>query len=344
VRPRSWRIRDAVFRLRERGTTDRVYGLPVPPVACRMGTSSDLELQLHDPSGTVSREHVELVPIEVDRERAWKVHDLESKNGLLCDGEPRRACVLRPGVELRLGSLRLIAESAELVGVLSVVRRCLGWAADRQEHVDQALQDLRDWAAQRAEMIVVGDGDLRPVVRRWHDLVIGKDVPFTWHKPAARSNAAAAVVKEAGAGTLCVDTTDRQKEALAVVERVHGTEYPTRPQLLLCTPDPTSAATLKGSLKKPAVIHVPPLASRAGEMADIVQEYAQEIAREKGLPGPELEDVEQLSRWPFRNLAEVEDDALRLVTLRRDGLRPGAARLGMGYSTFRSWKLNRGLK
>jgi FHA domain-containing protein len=330
--------------LRERGTADRVYGLPAPPVACRMGTSGDLELQLHDPSGTVSRDHVELVPVEIDRELAWKVHDLASKNGLCCDGEPLRACVLRPGVEVRLGSLRLIAESTELVSLLSIVRRCLGWAADRQEHVDQALQSLRDWAAQRAELVVVGDGDLQPVVRRWHNLVIGADVPFTWYEPAAGNDAAAAVVKAAGAGTLCVDTKERQKEALAVVERVHGTEYIARPQLVLCTADPTSAATLKGSLERPAVIQVPPLASRAGELADIVQEYAQEIAREQRLPGPELEDVEQLSRWPFRNLAEVEDDALRLVTLRTWGLRPGAARLGIGYGSVRSWVQHRGLK
>src|SRR5678816_4699300 len=84
IRDSSWRIRDAVIRLREH-STDRVYGLPVPPVACRMGTASDLQLQLHDPSGTVSREHAELVPVEVDGERLWKVHDLRSKNGLCCD-------------------------------------------------------------------------------------------------------------------------------------------------------------------------------------------------------------------------------------------------------------------
>jgi hypothetical protein len=276
---RSWRIRDAVLRLRERGTTDRVYGLPVPPVACRMGTASDLQLQLHDPSGTVSREHAELVPIELEGgQTVWKVIDLNSKNGLCSDGEPLRACVLRPGLEVHLGSLRLIAESMELVGLLSVLRRCLGWAADRQEHVDQALQSLRDWAAQRTELVVVGDGDLRPVVRRWHNLVIGADVPFSWYEPAGGTDAAA-VVKAAATGTLCVDTKQHQAEAMAVVECVHGTEYAARPQLVLCTEDPTSAVTLKGGLERPAVIQVPPLASRASELEDLLQEYAWEIAR-----------------------------------------------------------------
>lgn len=341
---RSWRIRDAVLRLREYGTTDRVYGLPVPPVACRMGTASDLELQLHDPSGTVSREHAEVVPVELDGELVWKVHDLRSKNGLVCDGEPLRACVLRPGLEVRLGSLRLIAESMELVGALSVVRRCLGWAAEWQEHVDQALQSLRDWAAQRADLVVVGDGDLRPVVRRLHNLVIGADVPFTWYEPDGATDAIA-VVKAAATGTLCVDTIERQAEALTVVERVHGTEYIARPQLVLCTADPISAATLKGSLERPAVIHVPPLTSRASELEDIVQGYAWEVAREQRLSGPGVtpQDLEQLGRWPFRSLAEVEDDVLRLVTLRTWGLRPGAARLGISHGSLHSWAQHRGL-
>jgi hypothetical protein len=346
VRKRSWRIRDAVLRLREYGTTDRVYGLPVPPVACRMGTASDLLLQLDDPSGTVSREHAELVPIELDGEVVWKVHDLRSKNGLGCDGELLTACVLRPGLEMRLGSLRLIAESMELVGLLSVLRRCLGWAAERQEHVDHALQSLRDWAALRADLVVVGEGDLRPVVRRFHNLVIGADVPFTWYEPADGATDAAAVVKAAPMGTLCIDTMQRQAEAMSVVERVHGAEYIARPQLVLCTADPTSAATLKGSLEKPAVIHVPPLASRASELEDIVQEYAWEIAREQRLSGPGFtpQDLEQLGRWPFRSLAEVEDDALRLVMLRTWGLRPGAARLGMSHGSLHSWAQHRGLK
>lgn len=340
---RSWRIRDAVIRLREH-STDRVYGLPVPAVACRMGTASDVQIQLNDASGTVSREHVELAPVELDGELVWKVHDLRSKNGLCCDGEPLRACILRPGLEMRLGSLRLIAESMELVGLLSFVRRCLGWAAERQEHVDQALQSLRDWAGQRVELVVVGDGDLRPVVRRLHNLVIGADVPFTWYEPADGVTDAAAIVKDAVAGTLCIDTMHSQAEAAAVVERVRETEYIARPQLVLCTADPISAATIKGSLERPAVIHVPPLASRAGEVEDILAEYAWEFAREQRLPGPTARDLEQLRAVEFRSLAEIEDDARRLVTMRTWGIPAGAAKLGIDRSTLRSWASRRGLK
>jgi hypothetical protein len=346
---RCWRIGGAVLRLREHGTTDHVYGLPVPPVTCRTGTSGDLQLQLHDPSGTVSREHAELVPVEVNGEIVWTAHDLRSKNGLCRGGERLSDCVLEPGLEVRLGSLRLIAESLELIGLLAFVRRCLGWAAERQEHVDQALQSLRDWAAQRAELLIVGDGDLQPVVRRVHNLVIGVDVPFTWYKPAngAADAAAAAVVKAAGTGTLgvSVDTIERLAGAMAVVERVHATEYIARPQLVLCTADPLCVAALVGSIKKPAVIHVPPLKSRVSELEDIVQEYACEIAREQRLSGPgfRMLDLEQLVRWPFSGLAEVEDDVLRLMMLRTWGQRAGAARLGIDHKSLSAWAERRGL-
>lgn len=321
----------------------RVYGLPVPSVACRMGTASDVRIQLYDPSGTVSREHAELVPVELDGELVWKVRDLRSKNGLFCNGEHVSACVLRPGLELRLGSLRLIAESVELIGLLSFMRRCLGWAAERQEHVDQTLQSLRDWAAQRADLVIVGDGDLRPVVRRLHNLVIGPDVPFTWYEPAEHATAAVAVVRAAATGTLCVEM-QRQADAVAMAKRVHGTEYIARPQLVLCTADATSAATLKASLERPVMVHVPPLASRASELDDIVQEYAWETAREQRLPGPAARDLEQLGAVAFRSLAEIEDDALRLVTMRALGIPAAAAKLGIDRSTLRSWAQRRGLK
>jgi hypothetical protein len=252
---------------------------------------------------------------------------------------------LRSGLEVRLGSLRLIAESLELIGLLSFVRRCLGWAADRQEHVDQALQSLREWAAQRAELVVVGDGDLRPVVRRLHNLVIEPDVSFTCYGPAEGATDAAAAVRAAATGTLCVEM-QRQVDAVAMVEHVRGIEHSARPQLVLCTADPTSAATIKGSLERPAVIHVPPMASRAAELEEIIREYARDIALQLRLPGPRItdRDVEQLLAVQFGSLAEVEDDARRLVTLRTWGAPAGAARLGMERGSLRSWAQRRGLE
>jgi FHA domain-containing protein len=343
VPARSWRLsRGAVIRLREHSTKDRVQVLPVPPKACRIGTAS--ELRLDDPS--VSREHAELVPFQVEGVWLWKVHDLKSKNGLRCDGEPSTRFILRPGIELELGELRLIAESEQLIGLVSVLRRFLGLAVDRQECVDQALRSLRDWAAQRAELIVVGEGDLTPVVRRLHNLVIGDDVSFTSYTHTENANDAAAIVKAAARGTLCV-TSQRQADAVAVVEHVRETEYVARPQLILCTADATSAATMKKSLERPAVIHVPPLATRSDELEDIFREYAREIVHgEPGAWEPLLmRDLEQLRAQPFRGgLAELEDTALRLVTMRTWGVPVAAAKLGMDQSSLRMWARHRGLE
>lgn len=339
---RCWRIRDAIIRLREHAT-DRAYGLPAPAVACALGTAS--ELRIDDSTGTVSRAHAQLVPAEVDGELVWKIHDLRSKNGLRCDGEPVRGFIVRPGIEIGLGSLRLIAESTQLLGLLAVLRRFLGWAVEKRDDVDQALRTLRDWAAQRADLIVVGDGDLMPVVRRLHNLVIGADVSFTWYAPEQHANDAAAAVKASTTGTLCVDA-HRQADALALIERVRETEYIRRPQLVLCTAEPASAATLKGCLDRAATIHVPSLASRKNEVEAILQECATEVAQEQRLPGSGLtmRDLEALSAWPFRSIAEIEDTALRLMTLRTWGLTPGAAKLGIDHSTLRSWAQRRGLE
>jgi hypothetical protein len=206
------------------------------------------------------------------------------------------------------------------------------------------LQNLRDWAAQRAELVVVGEGDLQPVVRRLHELVVGAEASFIWYDPTGDSDADAAV-KQAAAGTLCINTMQRQADAFAVVERVRGLEFIERPQLVLCTEDLSSAATLKGSLERPVVIHVPPLASRADEIEAIINEYAWEIVNARRLPGTRFtaHDLEQLRKQKFLGLADVEDDALRLVMLRAWGLRPGAARLGINHKSLSLWAQRRGI-
>jgi hypothetical protein len=58
----SWAIHDPVIRLRE-WASDRVHGLPDPPVAAKIGSVSSCQLQLHDPSGLLSREHTMLTPL-----------------------------------------------------------------------------------------------------------------------------------------------------------------------------------------------------------------------------------------------------------------------------------------
>src|SRR5579872_1585287 len=162
----SWCIHDPVIRLRE-WASDRVHGLPDPPIAVKIGSASSCQLQLHDPSGLLSREHAMLTPIAGG---GWRIRDLGSKNGL------RRDFKLRPGLEITIGGLRLVAESAQLVGLRAALCRFLGWAPERQADVDNALRSLRDWAEHDLSLVLIGDGDLTPVVSRLHALALGPSV------------------------------------------------------------------------------------------------------------------------------------------------------------------------
>lgn len=341
VQPRSWRIGGRVDGLREHGSA-RVHGLPDPPRIVKLGTASDLRLD----SPTVSREHAELFPIMLDGQPVWKIHDLKSKNGLRCDGRRRKSCLLRPGVEIELGSLRLIPESDEERHLCSTLRLLLGWDAARQERVDQAIRSLRDWAELEADLVIVGEGNLEPVVRRLHHLVIGKDSPFTAFSPTGKP---AEIVEAAGSGTLCVrppDGASSAAAAAAIVHEVRATDYSDRPQLVLCAADTISAAAMTAGLDRLVMINVPPLTDRQHEMDRIVQSYAVEIARDHRLPGSELtmHDVDVLRSQAYLSLDEVEDDVLRAVMLRRLGPKDGAARVGITRPSLVTWARRRGLK
>jgi hypothetical protein len=320
-----------------------VYPLPDAPGACTMGTEGDLRLV--DATGTVSRTHAQAEPVEVDGVRIWTLRDLRSKNGLRLDGRRCESCFLQPGTEVRLGSLRLVAESERLMGLFAWLRRILGWALERQAHVDQMARCLREWAAERAELVVVGDGDLVPEVRRLHRLVIGESVSLMCEPNGGDAAAVVRAVRTAVDGTLCVQV-NRRVDARMVVERWRERELGVRPRLVFCTAELAVASTILKELGGQIVmIRVPPLASRVGEREALVQAYVGEAAHELELsePGLTLHDMERLRALPFPNLAEIEETALRLVTLRTWGVVAGAARLGLDEDSLRSWAGLRGL-
>src|ERR1041384_558466 len=142
----AWAIDDDVIRLREWGT-DRIYPVPGEPGAMiTIGSSEACSLQLSDPSGCLSRQHVRLVR-EATR---WIAHDLDSKNGMRLDGVRRPKVLLEPGSELGVGGITLIAESARLITLRGFLARILGWSSDRAEAVDLAVRSVRLSATRRA--------------------------------------------------------------------------------------------------------------------------------------------------------------------------------------------------
>jgi FHA domain len=326
----SWAIHDPVIRLRE-WASDRVHGLPDPPVAAKIGSVPSCQLQLLDPSGLVSREHAMLTPLAGG---GWRIRDLGSKNGLRRDGERRPDFKLRPGLEITIGGLRLVAESAQLVGLRAVLCRFLGWAPERQAEVDNALRSLRDWAEHDLPLVLIGEGDLTPVVGRLHALALGPSVGLIVYDDGDP----AAAIDGAQRGVLCV-VMHRQAPMVRLVELLRETEQGTRPQLVLCTRSSSEAAALSVKLGRCAVISLPDLSTRKDELEHVVQESALDIAGELEAPTPgfTMHDLQRFREIEFRSIADIEETVRRVIAMRTWGVTAGAARLGIAHTSLSTW-------
>jgi Inner membrane component of T3SS, cytoplasmic domain len=326
----SWCINDPVIRLRE-WAGERAYGLPDPPITSKIGSASTCQVRLTDASGLLSREHAQITPCV----GGWKIRDLASKNGLWCDGVRRTAFALRPGLEITIGGLRLVAESLQFAALRAVVCRFLGWSEDRQREVDDALHSLRDWAALRSTLVVIGEGDLRPVVEHLHGLTLGSSAPFVEHE---LGDDLADSVQAAMQGTLCA-AVRRQTEADDLVEMLRGMAQPARPRLVLCASRTAEIGDAAIKLGRSTVITVPPLATRKDELERMVQEFAVEAARALGAPttGFTMHDLERLKTLEFKSFAEVTETVRRIIAIRTWGVTAGAARLGITHVSLSQW-------
>jgi hypothetical protein len=188
----EWRIVDAVIRLREWGT-DNIHRMPPPPVdSLLVGTADTCMFRLVDPSGLLSREHARLER----RRTGWIARDLESKNGIRCDGARRPEFLLEPGVEVGIGQLTMLAESHRFIELRSFLARLLGWTSDKIATVDFALRAVRMAATRRVPLVLCGAGDLAQVAQAIHRHALGSDRPFVVADPRRRE--ADATVRGAG--------------------------------------------------------------------------------------------------------------------------------------------------
>ncbi len=334
---RSWRILDPVLQLRALETGE-LYPLPDPREAGEsiLGTDEANRLQLHDPSGRVSRRHAHLT---WDGER-WTLRDLESKNGIWIDGVRRKSAELVPGLEFALGGLTFLAESADLLQLRAVVERLIGWSDEQRHEVDRALRGLRDAALLRASLVLCGEGELAPMVRRLHVETLGADRPFI---ACERHDRALELLHRAGDGTLCVSATEPPADLALAAHELHTTASAAR--LVLCAPEARDAAPL-GALLGPTVwLELPPLVDRRAELTRILAEAAADTAIELVQPYAPLraDDLELLAVEPVDGLADVHEAARRLVVLRTLGTSAGAAHLGITHSTLSRWARRRGL-
>ncbi|MEO7734966.1 MAG: FHA domain-containing protein [Kofleriaceae bacterium] len=170
----EWKLNDVVIQLREWGT-DRTYELPTATSGeWLVGAARTCAVYLTDDRRYVSRRHARL---SRDHE-TWTLTDNGSKNGLWLDNARRPSFVLAPGIEVGIGSLRLIAESDRVIALRAFLSRILGWSDERREQVDRALRAIRDMATQRSSLVLNGEGDLVSVARALHQRALGDGKPF----------------------------------------------------------------------------------------------------------------------------------------------------------------------
>lgn len=336
----EWAISDEVVQLRLWGTND-VHVLPdAPATACVVGSADTCSLRLVDPSGLVSRQHACLER----RGSRWIVRDLESKNGLRIDGARRAEFALAPGVEIGLGSVTLIAESAQLIALRRFLARLLGWGADRTRAVDHALRSVRMAATHRTALVLCGAGELALVARSLHRHARGADRPFIMCDPRRRRSqgnvrsttnfeAALPALQAAAGGSLCVWSQRLPRDFSDAVAALRDPR--TRVQLVICMQE---QADSEAFLALP--VTVPPLAGRPGDMDRIIAEYAEDAISELGAApaGFTSADHDWVRMYSSSSLPEIEKGTRRLIAIREHRtIARAAEHLGMAPVSLARW-------
>ena len=332
-RATTWAITDPVIHLRRFGS-EAVFDLSASD-RWVLGASSECSIPLDDPSGRISRRHLEL-SYEAN---AWTARDLGSTNGLRHDRADRRLFQIVPGDELELGGVTLIAESRRSAELHELLRRLLGWSADRAEEVDRALRAVREMANLRAVLILHGEGDLSGVARRLHQVTLG-DRPCVVLGKRERGTSG---LRRAGDGMLHVDAGALPQDAKDLVA---GLRAPTsRVRLVVGAATAAAAAQLATLIPRVATIWIPPLAERMHDLDRLLDAYGLDAMAELGAPALGFRPYDR--KWAraggVRTLEELEDVTRRLVALRNWGVAGGARRLAITHGALSRWALRRNL-
>jgi hypothetical protein len=336
--PNEWAIRDQVLSLREWGTN---IGHPLPSTRATsiVGAAEGCWLRLWDPTGRTSRKHAELTYSE---RAGWMIADLHSKNGVHLDGvrmDTHIAHVLTPGLQVRIGSATLIAESAMLSALRDVLARFIGWSDEQQETVDDALFSVRVATAYREPLLLCGPGNLVPAARLLHRHALG-DRPFI---VCDQQTSGLDALSAARGGTLCVQRAKLPRDFDEVVAALR--EPATRVLLVICAHalprGPDIASQIVTVFRS---ILLPPLADRARELTQIIDAYADE-AIEKFGGRLDPEDRAWISRHTSDTLSQIEVATRRLVVLHacNESVKNASKVLAKSHGTLSDWYARRAL-
>jgi len=232
---------------------------------------------------------------------------------------------------------------ADDLGLRGYLERILGWR--RPDAVEAALRSIHLGAARRAAVVLRGEGDLVPAAAALHRHVLGADAPFIVSDPR-RGNTTASVrspanlmdcfaaFEAARGGTLCVRARRPPPDFPQVVAALRDPSAYV--QLIVCCRAGDDGDPL---LAVPGPLDVPPLRERAGELAEIIDEYARDAAAALNA-GPPLGGADRawILEHAASSLDEIDKAAMRLTALRASrSLSAAAARLGMAPVSLSRW-------
>jgi FHA domain len=327
----EWVTEEDVVQLREWGT-DMTHTLPRAPRPLP-GTSGEQTLHwyigasprcyviLHDPSGQTSERHAILSRDSL----GWRI-GRASQNSLRVDGVLRNSTELAPGMEVQIGGTLLVAESLRMVRLREFVARLLGWSAERQSAVDQALRAIRLSSKSGSRLVLRGEGNLAGAAYDIHTRLYADGHPFVLcetpsssatanlRRIATLENGVLALMGAKG-GTLCIQGHHHHADCLRLVNMLQSSNA--RVQMVVCSRAPTRRDYTSGFL-----VEVPSLCSRQSELKKLVGEYCADAAIALGLRDSTA--ITEIREWVLHNasatIGDIEQATYRLVAQTLGGM------------------------
>jgi len=220
------------------------------------------------------------------------------------------------------------------------VARLIGFAPERAQAVEHALQAIELAATYQAALVLCGDGDLVQAARGLHRHLLGTERPFVLCDPRRRTTDAGAQLasRPTGAdalaaaigGTVCV----RAKRLPRDFAKLDAAVRDARIELVICGQQPPKLTELVL-----APIKIPALTTRAHELDRIIDEYAHDAAVALQISTLLMAaDRHWVRTHSATSLPEIEKGAWRMLALRHTGNIAGAAALlGMGHTSLGEW-------
>jgi hypothetical protein len=333
----DWPLDDEITDLRILGT-QQTFPLSATHRPQVIGSGWSCDVMLKDRTGSVAAQHAKLT---WHRAR-WVIRALGDPEAtpLARDRVPLPEFPLVPGVEIGLGKVTLVAESARSRALRHLMMRLIGFDAQHAGDVDRAVRTALTTASGCGALTVYGQGDLAAVAELVHRHTLhGR--PFVRWERRTREDPAVALNAAAG-GTLCVSANDLLWCVDEVVARRHKSS--TRVQLIILVAAVRRLRPIVAAVTEPIVLT--PLSQRKDDRLRIIDELATEAAQTLGIEPTPLSDADRktILRFDAATVPAIERATLRIVALRHWRYFARAAHeLGMAHASLMEWAAPRRL-